>query len=216
MPTTFNTTPSGIDSSTRRASRASRLADPRLTGQLDDAAVTAAGADIGEHREDPPDLFAPPHGPARRHCQVVRDHVADRTLSTMSDIEAELLAVARAVQANAHVPYSHFPVGAALRTDTGAVFAGCNVENAAYPQGVCAEASAISAMVSAGERVIRAIVTVCDGDLLATPCGGCRQKIREFADADTMIHAAGPDGVRTSYTMDELLPDSFGPENLSE
>ena len=134
----------------------------------------------------------------------------------MSDIEPELLNLARAVKEHAHVPYSHFPVGAALRTDTGAVYAGCNVENAAYPQGVCAEASAISAMVSAGERVIRAIVTVCDGDLLATPCGGCRQKIREFADAGTMIHAAGPDGVRTSYTMDELLPDSFGPENLSE
>jgi cytidine deaminase len=132
----------------------------------------------------------------------------------MSDIEPELLAAARAVQANAHVPYSRFPVGAALRAESGAVYAGCNVENAAYPQGVCAEASAISAMVSAGEGAIQAIVTICDGDLLATPCGGCRQKIREFAVPGTLIHVAGPEGVRRTYTMDELLPDSFGPDNL--
>lgn len=132
----------------------------------------------------------------------------------MADIEPELLAAAFAVQTNAHVPYSHFPVGAAIRTRTGAIFAGCNVENAAYPQGVCAEASAISAMVSAGERLIDAIVTVCNGEALSTPCGGCRQKIREFSDAATIIHAAGPDGIRSSYTMSELLPDSFGPENL--
>ncbi len=133
----------------------------------------------------------------------------------MSKIEPELLAAAIAVQSNAHVPYSRFPVGAAIRTRSGAIFVGCNVENAAYPQGVCAEASAISAMVSAGERVIDAIVTVCDGDALSTPCGGCRQKIREFANASTAIHAAGPEGVRTTYTMAELLPDSFGPENLT-
>ena len=126
----------------------------------------------------------------------------------------ELLAAALAVQANAHVPYSHFPVGAAIRTPAGNVFAGCNVENAAYPQGVCAEASAISAMVSAGEREIDVIVTVADGDQLSTCCGGCRQKIREFATPRTRIVACGPDGPRRSYTMDELLPDSFGPEQL--
>jgi cytidine deaminase len=126
----------------------------------------------------------------------------------------ELLALARDVQQRAHVPYSHFHVGAALRTSTGEVFAGANVENAAYPEGMCAEAAAIAAMVSAGERVIDTIVTVCDGDLLSTPCGGCRQKIREFATTDTVVHAAGPDGVRASYTIGELLPDGFGPENL--
>lgn len=126
----------------------------------------------------------------------------------------DLLALAREVQARAHVPYSHFPVGAALRTTTGRVFAGANVENAAYPEGMCAEASAIAAMASAGEREIDTIVTVCDGDLLATPCGGCRQKIREFATASTVVHAAGPDGIRRTYTMDELLPDGFGPDNL--
>jgi cytidine deaminase len=94
------------------------------------------------------------------------------------------------------------------------VFAGCNVENAAYPQGTCAEAGAIAAMVAGGERAIDVIVTVCDGDQLATPCGGCRQKIREFAVPGTVVHVAGSRGVIKSYTMDELLPDSFGPENL--
>lgn len=128
----------------------------------------------------------------------------------------ELFELAREVQQHAHVPYSHFPVGAALRTASGRVFVGANVENAAYPEGMCAEASAIAAMASAGERVIDTLVTVCDGDALSTPCGGCRQKIREFASPDIVVHAAGPEGIRRSYTMAELLPDSFGPENLGE
>lgn len=127
----------------------------------------------------------------------------------------ELLDAAVAVQANAHVPYSHFPVGAAVRSATGRLYVGCNVESAAYPQGLCAEASAIAAMVAAGERELAVVLTVCDGDLLSTCCGGCRQKIREFATPATVIHAAGPEGVRRSYSMDELLPDSFGPENLN-
>lgn len=130
-------------------------------------------------------------------------------------VAEELFVLAREVQQRAHVPYSHFPVGAALRTATGRVFAGANVENAAYPEGMCAEASAIAAMASAGERTIDVIVTVCDGDALSTPCGGCRQKIREFATAATVIHAAGPEGIRRTYTMAELLPDGFGPENLT-
>lgn len=132
----------------------------------------------------------------------------------MPEIEPELLAAARAVQSNAHVPYSNYRVGAALRTRSGATFSGANVENAAYPEGLCAEASAIAAMATAGERLIDVIVTICDGDTLGTPCGGCRQKIREFADADTVIHAAGPRGIGATYTMAELLPDSFGPEHL--
>ena len=134
----------------------------------------------------------------------------------MTANEPELLNAARTVQAGAHAPYSHFPVGAALRTPSGQVFTGCNVENSAYPQGTCAEAGAIAAMVAAGERMIEVILTVADGDMLATPCGGCRQKIREFATPATLIHVAGPEGVRKTYTMDELLPDSFGPENLAE
>ena len=127
----------------------------------------------------------------------------------------ELFDAAVAVQANAYVPYSQFPVGAAVRSATGRVYVGCNVENAAYPQGWCAEASAIAAMVSAGERELAVVLTVCEGDMLSTCCGGCRQKIREFATSATVIHAAGPEGVRKSYSIEELLPDSFGPENLS-
>jgi cytidine deaminase len=133
----------------------------------------------------------------------------------MTAPEQELLTAARAAQANAHAPYSGFPVGAALRTPSGAVFSGCNVENASYPLGTCAEAGAIAAMAAAGETAIDVILTVADGDVLATPCGGCRQRIREFATSATVIHVAGPEGVRKSYTTDELLPDSFGPENLA-
>jgi cytidine deaminase len=127
----------------------------------------------------------------------------------------ELFDAAVAVQANAYVPYSHFPVGAAVRSATGRVYVGCNVENAAYPQGLCAEASALAAMVSAGDREVAVVLTVCEGDMLSTCCGGCRQKIREFATPATVIHVAGPEGVRRTYSMEELLPDSFGPENLS-
>jgi cytidine deaminase len=96
------------------------------------------------------------------------------------------------------------------------VFSGCNVENAAYPQGSCAEAGAISAMVAAGERDIVAVLTVCDGEAIGTCCGGCRQRLREFAPGNTPVYAAGPEGVRATFTLDDLLPHSFGPENLSE
>jgi len=134
----------------------------------------------------------------------------------MAEPEPDLLAAALTAQATAYAPYSKFPVGAALRTPSGAVFVGSNVENAAFPQGTCAEAGAIAAMVTGGEQAIAVILTVCDGDALSTPCGGCRQKIREFAIPGTVIHVAGPEGVRKTYTMDELLPDSFGPANLAE
>jgi cytidine deaminase len=126
-----------------------------------------------------------------------------------------LFAAAKAAQANAYAPYSRFSVGAALRTPDGAVFAGCNVENAAYPQGSCAEAGAIAAMALAGGRRIAEIVVVGDGEALCTPCGGCRQRIREFADASTLVHVAGPEGVRRTFTLAELLPESFGPDHLA-
>jgi cytidine deaminase len=127
---------------------------------------------------------------------------------------AELFAAAKAAQANAYAPYSRFSVGAALRTPDGAVYSGCNVENAAYPQGSCAEAGAIAAMALAGERRIAEILVVGDGEALCTPCGGCRQRIREFADVATLVHVAGPEGVRAKFTLDELLPESFGPGHL--
>ena len=132
-----------------------------------------------------------------------------------SDVD-ELFAAAKAAQQHAHAPYSNFRVGAAVRTASGRVFAGCNVENAAYPQGSCAEAGAIAAMVLGGEHDIVAVLTVCDGDEIGTCCGGCRQRIREFAKPDTPIYAAGPDGVRATFTLDELLPHSFGPDHLTE
>jgi cytidine deaminase len=128
---------------------------------------------------------------------------------------AELFAAAKAAQAKAYAPYSRFHVGAALRTPGGAVYSGCNVENAAYPQGTCAEAGAIASMALAGERRIAEILVVGGGDALCTPCGGCRQRIREFGDPSTAIHIAGPEGVRASFTLAELLPASFGPELLA-
>lgn len=127
----------------------------------------------------------------------------------------ELYDAALAVQAHAHAPYSNFPVGAAIRTASGRVYAGCNVENVSFPEGICAEAAAIGAMVSAGEREIVEVVTVANGDQLTTCCGGCRQRIREFATAATPIHAAGPEGIRRSFTLGELLPAAFGPEHLA-
>lgn len=127
----------------------------------------------------------------------------------------ELFAAAKAVQSKAYAPYSHFPVGAAILTPAGTIYAGCNVENAAYPVGSCAEAGAIAAMVAGGETTIAALVTVCDSDDVGTCCGGCRQRVREFASSTTPIYACGPDGVRAVFTMEQLLPTSFGPENLS-
>ncbi|MGA2492896.1 MAG: cytidine deaminase [Roseiarcus sp.] len=125
-----------------------------------------------------------------------------------------LFAAAKAARERAYAPYSRFLVGAAIRAPSGAVYSGCNVENAAYPQGSCAEAGAIAAMALAGERRIAEIVVVGDGEDLCTPCGGCRQRIREFADAATRIHVAGLAGVRASFTLEDLLPHSFGPGHL--
>ena len=132
----------------------------------------------------------------------------------MTPGQKELFDAALAAHRNAHAPYSNYPVGAAVRTDTGRVFAGCNVENAAYPQGWCAEASAIAAMVTAGERRIVEVLTLSNGQMIGTCCGGCRQKIREFAALDIPIYSCGPEGLRTTFTLEGLLPHSFGPENL--
>ena len=127
---------------------------------------------------------------------------------------ADLLDAARAVQERAYAPYSNFRVGAAVRTAAGNVYAGCNVENAAYPQGACAEAGAIMAMVAGGEQSIVEVLVVTDGEALSTCCGGCRQRLREFAAPDTPIHVADRDGIRATFTLEQLLPHSFGPENL--
>jgi cytidine deaminase len=127
----------------------------------------------------------------------------------------DLIEAARQARLRAHAPYSKFLVGAAVRDEQGRVFAGCNVENAAYPQGWCAEPSAISALVMAGGRRVTEVAVLGNGDQLCTPCGGCRQKLREFAQDDLKIHCCTADGtlIRT-FTLGELLPFSFGPENL--
>jgi cytidine deaminase len=127
-----------------------------------------------------------------------------------------LLDAARAAQEQAYAPYSRYSVGAALATPDGRVFAGCNVENAAYPSGTCAEAGAIAAMVAGGGREIADLVVVGDGEALITPCGNCRQRIREFANAATRVHAARGEGVERSFTVEELLPYSFGPGHLGQ
>ncbi|GAN67338.1 cytidine deaminase [Acetobacter orleanensis] len=123
---------------------------------------------------------------------------------------------ALAARRNAYAPYSRFHVGAALVTEDGQVFSGCNVENAAYPEGVCAEAGAISAMVAAGGAQKIAILLVAGkGPAPCLPCGGCRQKIREFATQRTCVLVVDESGHPLfEDTLHALLPASFGPENL--
>jgi len=129
-------------------------------------------------------------------------------------MDEEMLTLARAAMERAHAPYSGFQVGAVVRGGNGRLYAGCNVENAAYPEGCCSEAAAISAMVLDGERRITEVAVMGRGDALVTPCGGCRQRIREFADDATPIHICGPEGLRRTVTLGELLPLSFGPDHL--
>ncbi|MEM0921748.1 MAG: cytidine deaminase [Pseudomonadota bacterium] len=126
----------------------------------------------------------------------------------------ELIAQAIAIRARAYAPYSRFAVGAALRDELGRVHLGVNVENAAYPQSQCAEASAIGAMITAGGRQITAIAIAGPGPETCTPCGGCRQRLREFAAPDLPIVIADPSGEVARFTLAELLPASFGPEML--
>jgi cytidine deaminase len=125
-----------------------------------------------------------------------------------------MLEMARRALANAHAPYSGFRVGACLRAASGRLYAGCNVENAAYPVGQCAEAGAIGAMVAEGDHTIVEIVVLTERAELCAPCGRCRQQLVEFASADTRVHLCGPEGVRATTTMGALLPLAFGPDTL--
>jgi cytidine deaminase len=129
-------------------------------------------------------------------------------------MDQRLFTAAKAAMERAYAPYSKFQVGVAILAGNGQVYSGCNVENAAYPIGTCAEAGAIAAMVCDGVQQIREIVVIGRGDQMCTPCGGCRQRIREFAAPETKVHVCGPEGLRRTFTRDELLPASFGPENL--
>ena len=130
--------------------------------------------------------------------------------------ERLLLEAAREARKKAYAPYSKFFVGAAILDDQGKLHKGCNVENAAYPQGTCAEAGAITAMILAEGRQIKAIAVVGESPDPVTPCGGCRQRLREFASPHTPIIICGPDGERARYSLESLLPHSFGPDNLGK
>ncbi len=140
------------------------------------------------------------------------------TLHHDPDRQQDMLAIARQARAQAYAPYSGYRVGAAVLDDQGRIHAGCNVENAAYPEGLCAEAAALAAMVLAGSTRALAVLVVGSGGEAAagwiTPCGGCRQKLREFGSPDLRIISANEVAIGPSYTLQALLPDSFGPDHL--
>lgn len=127
----------------------------------------------------------------------------------------KLFDLVKKAQECAYAPYSKFNVGACIISENNNYYLGANIENAAYPQGCCAEASAISAMIMAGDKQIKEIAVIGMGELLCTPCGGCRQRIREFGDQSTLIHIFSHSGYKKTFTLDELLPESFGPDNLA-
>ena len=132
----------------------------------------------------------------------------------VSEHFSQMFKAAKDVRERAHVPYSKFKVGAAILTENNNIVIGCNVENAAYPQSQCAEASAIGNLISQGYTTIKEVLVIGSGDLLCSPCGACRQRIREFASLETPIHMCNIKGHLKTSTLEELLPDSFGPENL--
>jgi cytidine deaminase len=121
----------------------------------------------------------------------------------------KLFEAAQEVMRKAHAPYSEFPVGAALLSGRGNIFAGCNVENASYPEGWCAETSAIAQLVAAGERTIAEVAVVAEKMPRITPCGGCRQRLREFGSPATLVHLCDAGGVVETVTLGDLLPKSF-------
>jgi cytidine deaminase len=136
---------------------------------------------------------------------------------TLTDSQQQaLLQAARQAQRQAYAPYSNYPVGAAVLDEQGRIHAGCNVENAAYPEGLCAEAAALSAMVLAGGRQARAVLVVGSGGdgSWITPCGGCRQKLREFGAPDLLVLSANELALGPRHTLAQLLPESFGPGHI--
>jgi homotetrameric cytidine deaminase len=141
--------------------------------------------------------------------EIVTDSYSDRLLGADA-----LIAAAREAMGRAHAPYSRFGVGAALRAEDGSIHAGANVENAAYPQGQCAEASAIGVLVAAGRTQVLEAAVISTGEEICVPCGGCRQRLREFMPLDGRIHLCSSRGEQRTATLAELLPMSFGPEFL--
>jgi homotetrameric cytidine deaminase len=141
--------------------------------------------------------------------EVLTDSYSDRLLGADA-----LIAAAREAMGRAHAPYSRFKVGAALRAEDGSLHAGANVENSAYPQGQCAEASAIGVLVAAGRSRVLEAAVIADSPEVCVPCGGCRQRLREFMPLDGRLHLCSAAGERRTVTLEELLPMSFGPEYL--
>ena len=128
--------------------------------------------------------------------------------------ESTYIAATKEAMNKAYVPYSNYPVGALIVTNEGNTYSGCNVENASYPLGNCAESSAIASMILAGEKNIKMIYVMSQNDQGGCPCGGCRQRIREFSDIDTQVILCSPSGVQQRLLLADLLPNSFGPEHL--
>ncbi len=117
---------------------------------------------------------------------------------------------------NAYAPYSDFRVGAAIRATSGAVYLGCNVENVAYPEGTCAEAGAIAAMVAGGDTKIAEVAVISEGSQPITPCGGCRQKLAQFAEPDVPVLLGTTGGARVGTTVGALLPGAFGAAHMKD
>ena len=128
--------------------------------------------------------------------------------------ESTYIAATKEAMNKAYVPYSNYPVGALIVTNKGNTYSGCNVENASYPLGNCAESSAIASMILAGEKNIKMIYVMSQNEQGGCPCGGCRQRIREFSDIDTQVILCSPSGVQQRLLLADLLPNSFGPEHL--
>jgi len=146
------------------------------------------------------------------NSRILADSYSDRLLATAG--ADELAAAARGAMERAYAPYSNFRVGVALRAPDGSVHVGANVENAAFPLGNCAEASAIGALIAAGRREIAEAAVIGDGEEPCVPCGGCRQRLREFMPLGATVHLLADGGAHATMTLEELLPRSFGPEYL--
>ncbi len=128
--------------------------------------------------------------------------------------EAKLIEGAKQAMAKAYAPYSNYPVGALVVTQDGQTFVGCNVENAAYPEGTCAEAGAIAAMCAAGEYEISEVAVIAGGSRPVPPCGGCRQKLAEFSAGDVLVTMVAMDGSMQATTVADLLPGAFDIDHL--
>jgi homotetrameric cytidine deaminase len=179
-----------------------------LGSYLELEAVAERGSDMTAEREKVERL--------RAQLEIQDEHLIAASYSDLllrgaedSDAAEELLRAAEEVMRTAHVPYSRFPVGAALRAPDGTIHLGSNVENASYPQGQCAETSAIGALVAAGQTRIAEVAVVAERMDVCPPCGGCRQRLAEFASPDTLVHLGRPGGPRETVTVGELLPLAF-------